>query len=136
MSDILKEITHLIPLEIDTLERLSSTELNALDALTTRFGNLQTTCGEHIFPLLLTCLKEDVTQKPFIDILNLCEKLRFIKDANIWDDFRKARNAIAHEYPENPTQLVKDINNVYTQAKVLLEYWETLKAKINTTVFA
>lgn len=99
--------------------------------VTSRFAKLQDTCGQKIFPLLLKSVGEDVSDKTFIDILNMFEKFGFINDVNFWINLRQTRNAVAHEYPDNVEKLVIDLNAVYAQSKELLEYWEGLKVKIN-----
>lgn len=73
--------------------------------MTTRFAKLQDTCGQKIFPLVLRCVGEDVSGKTFLDILNLLEKFGFIDSVDFWIDLRRARNAVAHEYPDNLDKL-------------------------------
>lgn len=131
LQDAIIDTSHLVPFTIDNISTLNKLDAALLEVITSRFAKLQDTCGQKIFPLVLTCSGEDVADKTFVDILNLFEKFGFIEDANFWIDLRRTRNTVAHEYPDNLEKLVIDMDDVYSQSKKLLKYWETLKTKIN-----
>lgn len=61
-----------------------------------------------------------------IDKLNKLEKLNIIEDAHVWIDMRKARNIIAHEYPDNPTLISNTLNSIYAYCPLLINIKERL----------
>ena len=74
---------------------------------------------------------EDIINKSFIDRLNMLEKLGYINDAQHWFTYRKARNSVAHEYPENLDLMLKNLEEIIHLAKDLSLYWDGLRIKIN-----
>lgn len=119
-----------VPFTSESFEKINAVDSAFLEVVTSRFAKLQDTCGQKIFPLVLNCSGEDVSDKTFVDILNAFEKFGFMEDANFWLDLRRVRNAVAHEYPDNIEKLAHDLNEVFKKSKELLEYWEFLKNKI------
>jgi hypothetical protein len=126
--------SHLFPLTIEIFSNLNEVDAAFLEVVTSRFAKLQDTCGQKIFSLVLACSGEDVSNKTFVDILNMFEKFGFIEDANFWIELRRVRNAVAHEYPDDLETLIIDINAVYCKAKELLIYWSTLKVKMQQLI--
>lgn len=127
----LLETQHHVPFTSESFEKISTVDAAFLEVVTSRFAKLQDTCGQKIFPLVLSCSGEDVGDKTFIDILNSFEKFGFMEDANFWIDLRRVRNAVAHEYPDNTEKLAHDLNDVFKKSKELVKYWEFLKNKID-----
>jgi len=131
LEHALSETQHHVPFTPQSLEKINAVDSAFLEVVTSRFAKLQDTCGQKIFPLILSCSGEDVSDKTFIDILNAFEKFGFIKDGSFWIELRRIRNAVAHEYPDNNEKLALDLNDVFRKSKELLKYWEFLKDKIN-----
>jgi len=131
LEHALLETQHHVPFTPQSLEKINAVDSAFLEVVTSRFAKLQDTCGQKIFPLMLSCSGEDVSDKTFIDILNAFEKFGFIKDGSFWIELRRIRNAVAHEYPDNNEKLALDLNDVFRKSKELLKYWESLKDKIN-----
>jgi Fe2+ transport system protein B len=132
----LSKTIHLIPFNADHLVTLNEMDAAFLEVVTSRFSKLQDTLGQKVFPLVLTHSGEDIKDKTFIDILNLFEKFGFISDATFWLNLRQTRNAIAHEYPDHLEKLTIALNAVYSQSRELLDYWESLKEKINKKIIS
>ena len=44
-----------------------------------------------------------------LDVLDKLEKLRIIDDADRWMQFRKLRNELTHEYPDNEEEIIQGI---------------------------
>ena len=109
-------------------------ELGITELLTGRFAKLQEAIGKKIFPLILIAIGEDIESMSFIDRLNLLEKLGYISDAQHWFDYRNARNAVAHDYPDSPDLMVQYLEEVIELAKDLLDYWKSLEQKINQII--
>jgi hypothetical protein len=128
------EMEGFLPLSLEKINILTPHELGILELLTGRFAKLQDAIGEKIFPLILQVIGEDIKLMSFVDRLNLLEKLGYINDAYHWFEYRKARNSISHEYPDNPKLLVQNLENVLQLSKDLLMYWNQLKKKIQKII--
>jgi Fe2+ transport system protein B len=124
LQSALLKTAHLVPFTINNVSTLNDSDSAFLEVVTSRFAKLQDTLGQKVFSLVLKNVGEDILDKTFIDILNMFEKFGFIDDADFWVELRQTRNAIAHEYPDNLEKLAVDLNAVYCQSKLLLEYWE------------
>lgn len=114
------------PFTSDKIEHLNQLELGMSEMLINRFSKLQDTIGEKIFPNVLILLGEDIYQKTPIDRLNMLEKLGIIEDANEWQDYRTARNAATHEYPDNLNRMAENLNHIMTLSQKLVTFWEGL----------
>jgi uncharacterized protein YutE (UPF0331/DUF86 family) len=79
-------------------------------------------------------LEEDISGKSFIDILNKLEKLGFLESAEKWKQIREIRNAIAHDYPDNPDLVATNLNQAINIAYELLNYWQRLKRIIQQQI--
>ena len=61
---------------------------------------------------------------PLIDILNKLEKFKIIDSENDWKYFRKLRNILTHEYPDNEDDLIQGIREtlvVYPKVKAIYQ---------------
>ena len=81
-----------------------------LDAFSMRFGKLQDMLGDQIFRALLAIEKEDVQGMTMRTKLNLMEKMGIIGSAEQWEELRKIRNGLTHDYEENPEQAAAFLN--------------------------
>lgn len=124
------EIEKLLPLSIEKIIGMNTHELGMTELLTGRFAKLQDTIGEKIFPLILRAIGEDIKGKSFIDRLNLLEKLNYIDNAEHWFEYREARNAVSHEYPDSPDLMIENLKEIIALSKQLLKYWQDLGEKI------
>lgn len=85
------------------------------------YMKIQDKIGSKLFKSVLLALREiEDDSITMIDVLNRLEKLRFLESAQIWDELREIRNAIAHEYPTNPQDHIEII-------KLALSGYESLK---------
>ena len=82
----------------------------------------------------MECLGERVDSMSFIDKLNKLEKLEILPSAQWWKNLRVIRNALTHEYPDNPEFMVKILNETVAEAKSLINFWYTLMDYIDTKV--
>lgn len=118
------------PFTAEKIGQLNQLELGMAEILINRFSKLQDTIGEKIFPNVLMLLGEDIYQKTFIDRLNMLEKLGIIDDANEWQNYREARNAATHEYPDNLGKMAENLNNVMALSQKLIAFWDKLQQLI------
>ena len=89
---------------------------------------MSTDIGSKIFPYILNFAGEKTLS--FIDNLNTLEKLEILESANWWQDLRKLRNEIAHDYDNKYDELAAHTNQLVTRAQELLDYWTKLKPKL------
>jgi hypothetical protein len=97
-----------------------------LDMLAFRFSKLQSLIGEKLFREYLKANKFDVEGKSFLEILKEIEK-EGIVDIDSWDEFRKVRNFIFHEYPLNEEEKYEKINFLIEKSLEIIEIFKRLK---------
>lgn len=94
--------------------------LRILDQIAYRFAKLQDSMGEKVMPLILELAQETVpANATFVEKLNRLERIGAIPSADEWKKFRVVRNALAHEYPEDPELRVSAINRFLEGAAAL-----------------
>lgn len=91
-----------------TAERASSLNededlAERVEAFVSRFGRLQDTLGDKVFPTYLAAQGEKAGA--FGDNLDRAERLGLVQDAQSWIDMRRLRNQMVHEYIEDPVVL-------------------------------
>lgn len=130
LSKNLAKVKALIPLTPIKIRKLTDDDSNTLDLIIFKFSKLQDDIGNKIFPTYLKVIGEDVESKSFIDIANRLEKLRIIEDAEFWMKLKKTRNAVIHEYPNDPELAANNLNAALNQSDDLLKFWTKLKKEI------
>ena len=115
-------------LPIKNYKELDSLEKFALNALIFRFSKLQDLLGSKIFRAYLEFSGYDTSEKSFFDILKEIEK-EGIVDIDSWDELRKFRNQIAHEYPEAEDEVIESINLFVQKSKELIAINQRLEEK-------
>ena len=115
-------------LPIKNYKELDSLEKFALNALIFRFSKLQDLLGSKIFRNYLEFSGYDTSEKSFFDILKEIEK-EGIVDIDSWDELRKFRNQIAHEYPEAEDEVIESINLFVQKSKELIDISQRLEEK-------
>lgn len=84
--------------------------------------------GEKLFPAVLQLLQEYKQNLPLIDVLNKLEKLGIINSTDEWIDFRKLRNSLTHDYPDNEEEIIEAITlAVDVYKKMLIIYYNIKK---------
>ena len=129
------EISYLSPLTPEKIENLSEKDLNFLDILVFRFMKLQDLIGGKIFSIVLQTVKENTEGTTTLDRINLMEKIDMLSSAREWSIIREARNAVAHEYPDDKMAIATGLNEVINHTKWLLNYWKWLQEKIQERIF-
>ncbi|MEI8236753.1 MAG: nucleotidyltransferase domain-containing protein [Methylococcaceae bacterium] len=125
-----------MPLNAFKYEALSKQQVQAIDQYLFRFSKLQDTMGEKLFKLFLARFEENIDRLPFIDILNKLEKYLNIALANEWQDLRKIRNQLAHEYEDDAIEMANMINLIYAKKEVIERIYLAIKDNlmVNTDV--
>lgn len=130
LSGALAEVKSLMPLTAEKLAKMKLDQVAFLDMITMRFGKLQDIIGAKIFSLLL--IKVGEGDGTFIDKLNKLEKLGYLDNANWWLDLREIRNQVMHDYPDDYDLIAIHLSTLMSKANELLQFWETLKIKIES----
>ena len=72
-------------------------------------------------------IEEEQDVEPFTGVLLYMEKLQVIDSAEAWKQLRALRNAINHEYEENPVRLAEFFQIVAESIPYLLDWNERLR---------
>jgi len=89
-----------------------------VEAFASRYGRLQDTLGDKLFPRLLELVGQ--TGKTLIDVLNQMERVGLLQNAQSWLEWRNLRNQLVHEYMENPEEFAKALNTANDYAQHLV----------------
>ena len=109
LDEALADARRWIPISIET--HLDKELLRILDQIAYRFTKLQDSMGEKVLPLIIELAQETVLSgATFAEKLNKLERMGAIPAADEWKKLRIARNAVAHEYPDDPELRTSAIN--------------------------
>ena len=118
-------LQNVMPLDAKSLMGLNEREQDKLDILIFRFAKLQDLLGRKIFRSILSYSGYE-TDIPFVEILSELEREGLI-EIDRWMALRDARNAIAHEYPNEEAQIVDELNFIYDEVSYLIELTDQLE---------
>ena len=113
------QVSMLFPLTFEKYDTFSDAIIGNIDQMIFRFTKLQDELGNNTFRFLLEYLQEDITGKPFRDILNILERLKIIESADTWLALRELRNDLTHDYPELIHETIDKLNHLYRQLPLL-----------------
>ena len=85
-------------------------KIKTIDSFIYRFTKVQDRMGEKFFPLILSELQEYKRSMALIDVLHRLEKLELLQNSDDWIEYRKLRNTLTHEYPDNEDEIIEAIN--------------------------
>lgn len=127
-----KALFHIKDLNItaNKLAHLDDASLGFLELLTSRFAKLQDLIGTKIFSEILIALQETSENMSNLDKIYRLEKIGILPSAKDWILMRAMRNIVTHEYPDNPELMYINIKKTIEYAENLLQYWQSLKARI------
>lgn len=123
-----------MPLSEVSFKTLDDESVALLDQFLYRFTKMQDAIGTRLLPAAYRLLTQDDTVRPFIDVLNHLEKLRVLPSVDQWQNFRNARNAIAHEYPERESESVAAINYLYNNWNAFEAMYQHIIHKTDTAL--
>lgn len=120
-----------LPLSAKT--EINKDTLRILDQIAYRFAKLQDSMGEKVLPLILVQAQEPIAESAtFAEKLNRLERIGAIPSAEEWKTLRVARNAIAHEYPDDPEMRASAINRFLEGASRMSALYQTVHEYIDT----
>ena len=115
---------------ISSYENLSKLEKFALNTLIFRFSKLQDLLGVKIFREYLNFSGMNVAELSFFDILKLIEKEK-ICNIDEWNELRKIRNDIAHDYPQELDEMLEKVNLFIKKSDELVNIAKNIESKYN-----
>jgi len=133
---VLNKLAYIFPLTKEKVVNLSQEEIILLDVLVYRFSKLQDFMGSNLVDAVLIQLGEFSDSFTMIDKMNKLEKFELIKDARLWQDMRKLRNHLVHEYPDHPELVAKFLNQAYPLFFELLEILNNLLRSLEASTGA
>ena len=130
LNRAIEVLEELYPITFDKLEELNEIQKDKLDILVFRFIKLQDLLGAKIFRNFLDYLEYPINSD-FLSILKELEKENIV-DIDTWSTFRKLRNTIAHDYPEDDEEKIEAINYLIKNIKYLIEIGQKIEAIYKT----
>jgi hypothetical protein len=116
-----EQITVFVP--ISEWSSLSPEQHETLAAFRLRFSELQEQIGK---TMRAVAIEEEEIHEPFGAVLAFMEKLGILDSAMHWKLIRELKNAINHEYEENPKRLSEFFSQLATETPILMGYAERL----------
>lgn len=131
LEGALIDIKRWMPLSADML--YDKELLRVLDQVAFRFTRLQDSMGEKVLPLILELAQEPIRDHAtFAEKLGYLERIGAIASAQEWKKLRAARNAVAHEYPDDPELRMSAINHFLSGALELTSTYHFVARYITT----
>ncbi|EHQ51477.1 hypothetical protein ECTPHS_02224 [Ectothiorhodospira sp. PHS-1] len=96
-----------------------------LAAFRVRFSDFQEHLGK---TMRAVAIEEEQRTEPFTAVLLYMEKLEIIESAQTWKELRELRNAINHEYEENPERLARFFQELVYATPRLFDWHQRLSA--------
>lgn len=129
IEEAYSDVETLLPLTASTYPQLNKDAVQAIDQYLFRFAKFQDTLGDKIFKILIALYESNSDVLPFIDVLNKLEKIGYIHSAKEWNNLRKIRNEISHQYDDEPEEMAQVINSIMNQKNVIKEIYLNVKNK-------
>lgn len=101
------EIQQWEKLDCDIFENFE--KIKTIDTFIYRFIKLQDIMGEKLFKVFLDEIGEYKDSMSLLDILDKLEKFEVIDESIKWMEYRKLRNKLTHEYPNNEQDIIDGI---------------------------
>lgn len=96
-----------------------------LEAFVSRFGRMQDTMADKLFPRWLLALAEKPGSQ--IETLNRAERLGVLTSTERWLEMRNLRNRLVHEYMTNAANFVEDLMLARECSLMLMETYRRLR---------
>lgn len=96
-----------------------------LEAFVSRFGRMQDTMADKLFPRWLLALAEVPGSQ--IETLNRAERLGVLTSTERWLEARNLRNRLVHEYMTDPTRFIEDLALAQEYSVMLMETYNRLR---------
>jgi len=114
-------------IDVGWVARLEHTPACAeqLEAFVSRFGRMQDTMADKLFPRWLLALAEVPGSQ--IETLNRAERLGVLTSTERWLEIRNLRNRLVHEYMTDPARFAEDLALAKEYSLKLIETFNRLR---------
>ena len=102
---------------------LTAEEHESLAAFRVRFSEFQEQIGK---TMRAVAIEEETIHEPFGAVLAFMEKLDILDSAIHWKLIRELRNAVNHEYEDDPERLAEFFGRLIEETPVLFRYAQRL----------
>jgi hypothetical protein len=109
---------------VDSLEQ-NPRRAEQLEAFVSRFGRMQDTMADKLFPRWLLALAEVPGSQ--IETLNRAERLGVLTSTERWLEVRNIRNRLVHEYMTGPATFARDLVLAKEYSLMLIETFNRLR---------
>ena len=117
----LEEIKEWETLDCEIFENFE--KIKTIDTFIYRFIKFQDMMGEKLFKVFLDEIGEYKDNMSLLDIFDKLEKFEIIEDSMEWMKYRKLRNKLTHEYPNNEEDVIDGIKiaiDVFSKIETIL----------------
>jgi hypothetical protein len=128
LSYSISQVTALLP--IADWRALQPDQHETLAAFRIRFSEYQEHMGK---TMKAVAVEEEKTSEPFTAVLLYMEKLGCISSVDRWKDIRELRNAVNHDYEDDPVVLHEFCDQMIQAAPDLLAWHEQLNSFCQAT---
>jgi len=108
-------------------------KIKTIDTFIYRFIKLQDLIGEKLFKYFLDEIGEYKDNMSLLDMLDKLEKFEIVDDAKEWMRYRKLRNKLTHEYPNNEDDVIEGIKlsiEAFSKIESILEKIKNYRNRI------
>ncbi len=84
-------------------------KIKTIDTFIYRFIKLQDMMGDKLFKIFLDEIGEYRDDMSLLDVLDKLEKFGIVDASENWMAYRKLRNRLTHEYPDNEDEILEGI---------------------------
>jgi hypothetical protein len=109
---------------------LTPDERETIAAFTARFADYQEHLGKTMRGI---AVEEEINVDRFGSVLAFMEKLGILEDIELWKAIRELRNAINHEYDDNPALLFQVMDSMIRHAPILIAIHDHVKTFVQAT---
>lgn len=128
LSYSIEQVAKLLP--IQNWQNLQPDQHETLAAFRVRFSEYQEHMGK---TMKAVAVEEEKPVETFTAVLLYMEKLGCIESVTRWKDIRELRNAVNHEYEEDPAVLHEFFEQMIQAAPELVRWHNQLDAFCHTT---
>lgn len=119
-------------IDVDWVDNLENNAdcAEQMEAFVFRFGRMQDTMADKLFPRWLLALAE--TPGSQIETLNRAERLGVLTSTERWLEMRNLRNRLVHEYMTDPAKFAQDLVLAKEYSLMLIETFNRLRQDART----
>lgn len=127
LQEAMADMASFHPFMPDFFNDIGKDNLRLIDHFIHRFAMLQDLMKAKLFDLVLESAQVQVKYPGFLDKLDTLERMNLLDKASDWEKLRDIRNNFAHEYPDKPGTMAKNLNEAFAGAHILLGILDAIK---------